>query len=122
MFPDGRMIKLETAHILGTSIRYVHFQAHINPKSILSNYLKKIERIGKRSQPHTIKDRPKRQLEEDSSELDGVNEDGVGIMSSKRRISGEIYLGYDDNDNIQEEDSDSHDGNDDNPSTTTNSG
>lgn len=92
-FPGGRILELDTAHVLGTCIRYVHFQPHINPKSMLSNYLKKIERIGKRSQPHTIKDRPKRSLDSENTETDSVDANG---NAAKRKITGEIHLGYDD--------------------------
>ena len=65
----GDVSESETARINGRKIRYVHIPPDIKPGPIVTSYIRKVDRIAKKSRPGPIRDsKPVRlysELEED---------------------------------------------------------
>lgn len=52
---DGNIIESDIVYISGAKIRFVHIPPDVKPSSIVSAYIKKVDKIHIRSRPNTIK-------------------------------------------------------------------
>ncbi|KAJ1434293.1 hypothetical protein B484DRAFT_359665 [Ochromonadaceae sp. CCMP2298] len=54
---DGTTQLSEASNIKGSSIRYVHIPPYVKVSSVVSDHIKKIDRIKNHARPHLIKDK-----------------------------------------------------------------